>query len=867
MKTKQRARIHKRAPSSERIFSDNGLLESKQESSEPNFFGCVDIISHEQISGWVWNPLDPEEKLFVEIYDGENQIIKVQADAYRGDLKSAGIGTGKYGFSVSNPSVLLPHARHRVAVRRAKDGVELPGSPQMLVRPGSGLDTSLEPLLEAATNVTAQAARAPADLDHQLSFTLRLMNQLLAARHRLEGDQPLVSDPRLQDILREAELSDWTRELIEKVRSDYPPLHFEVAEQPLVSIIIPLFNKFSVTYNCLKSIIENRPKCSFEIILVDDCSTDETLFAGFVLSGAARIVRNESNQGFVRSCNAGAARATGKYLFFLNNDTLVRSGWLDELCSTFEATPNVGIAGSKLLFEDGSLQEAGGIMWRLGDGWNWGRNADPKDPRFCYMRDADYVSGAALMLERSLFEQLKGFDEYFAPAYYEDTDLCFRVRALGKRVVVQPASEIVHLEGVSAGREVTGSGMKRFQLINHRKFYARWKDTLASHRFNGELPDLESERLVERRAYFIDDTVPTPDKDAGSNAALQHMITLMQLGYKVTFIPADNMAQINPYTANLEKLGIECLYAPFWWSVEEVFRKGRPKPDLVYLHRYANAAKYAALVRQHFPDCFIVYNVADLHSLRQQRELEIEGSIDAVRTVSEEAELAAMRNVDSVIVHSSVEAAYLHKRDPKLRVHTVPWTIPLRSGIKKLKDASGYAFIGGYGHRPNVDAAEYLAREIVPLLRRRSPEIKGFLVGSHAPPKLSELESNTLKLLGYVPDLTTLLHGLRCTVAPLRYGAGLKGKILESFAHGLPCIMSEVAAEGLELPKHLLWLIARTPKDFADKITAIHEDEPLVRRLSSEVVEYVQKGYGADTVQGLLASATSRHEQAGGRAV
>lgn len=236
------------------------------------------------------------------------------------------------------------------------------------------------------------------------------------------------------------------------------------------------------------------------------------------------------------TCNAGAAIAKGKYLLFLNNDTLVKEGWLDELVETFENVPNVGIAGSKLLFEDGKLQEAGGIIWRLGDGWNWGRGHDPDELPYTYLRDADWVSGAALMIENGMFRELNGFDEIFAPGYYEDTDLAFRVRALGKRVVVQPASQIIHLEGVSSGTDTSGPGMKRYQVINHAKFYQRWKDTLITHRLNGRFPEREAERMVHRRAYSIDDTVPTPDQDAGSNAAVEHMRALIELGYKVTFI-------------------------------------------------------------------------------------------------------------------------------------------------------------------------------------------------------------------------------------------------------------------------------------------------------------------------------------------
>ena len=824
--------------------------------------GNVDVISHEVISGWAWNPLDPEECVLVDIYDAGDLLIRVRADMLREDLRDAGIGTGKYGFSVPNPAALLPLARHHIAVRRAEDGVDLSGSPQWMLRPEAGLDFSLTRFIESAASASASLARVPDDLDQHLSLTLHVLNQLLNARHTLNESRPLLGDPRLQDLLHEAEVSDWTRELIAKVETECPPIHIETVTDPLVSIVIPVYNKFRTTYNCLKSISEHLPKSSFEIIIVDDCSRDETLFAGFVFSGAVQIVRNQKNQGFVRSCNAGAAQARGKYLLFLNNDTLLRPKWLDELVNTFDNVPNVGIVGSKLFFEDGTLQEVGGIIWRLGDGWNWGRQADSKDPRFCYLRDSDYVSGAALMLERALFERLSGFDEYYVPAYYEDADLCFRVRALGKRVVVQPASEVVHLEGVSAGTDVRGSGMKRYQLINHRKFYERWKEILATHRFNGEQPELEAERTVKRRAYFIDDTVPTPDQDAGSNAALQHMLALMRLGYKVTFLPADNMAQINPYTANLQKLGIECLYAPYYWSVEEVFRKARIKPDLVYMHRFVNASKYASLVRQHFPACFTVYNVADLHFLRQQRELALVGSLSAGARVSEESELAAMRQVDSVIVHSSVEAEILRQKDPALRVHTVTWTVLPRPTVTPFSERSGYAFVGGYGHRPNVDAAVYLAAEIAPLLHDSDPDIVGFLVGSKTPLEVTSLEAENLRVLGFVPDLTTLLHQLRCTVAPLRYGAGLKGKILESFAHGLPCVMSDVAAEGLNLTHELEWLIAKTPAEFATKIAAMHEDESLNAKISSYALDFIEQNFGANTTQRTLAEATARKSPA-----
>jgi glycosyltransferase involved in cell wall biosynthesis len=551
--------------------------------------------------------------------------------------------------------------------------------------------------------------------------------------------------------------------------------------------------------------------------------------------------------------------ARGQYLLFLNNDTLVKPGWLDELVQTFEQVPNVGIAGSKLLFPDGKLQEAGGIIWRLGDGWNWGRGRDPNEPAFSFLRDADWVSGAALMIERPLFEQLGGFDEYYAPAYYEDTDLAFRVRALGKRVVVQPASEIVHLEGVSAGTDTSGPGMKRFQVVNHAKFYRRWKDTLITHRLNGQQPEMEAERLVRQRAYFIDDTVPTPDQDAGSNAAVEHMRSLLVLGYKVTFLPADNMARIDPYTAQLQKLGIECPVHPYFWSVEEVFRKAQHKPDLVYLHRYSNASKYATMVRRYFPECRIVYNVADLHFLRMERQAEIDpGSVSTGQVAAQRRdEIAVMRNVDSVIVHSPVEAALLAGSDPSLRVKVVPWTVRPRPSKLPFAERSGAAFVGGFGHPPNLDAVRWLVEEIVPRLRTGAPGCVTYLVGSKMPDEVQAMRGAGVVPVGFVPVLADILHKLRCTVVPLRYGAGIKGKVLESFAHGLPCVMSEVAAEGLELSGDLAWLVARTPAEFAEKLALVHDDEAFNRTLAEAGLAYIEQRYGAEVVTAALRAAVS----------
>jgi GT2 family glycosyltransferase/glycosyltransferase involved in cell wall biosynthesis len=831
-------------------------LANVSDPHEPMPIGNIDRIDYDEISGWAWDPERPNESIDIEILDDGEVVLQIPADQFRADLVDAGTGSGRHGFSVTNLGGVFPLSRHRLRVRRARDGQDLPDSPSWISRPA--LDYRTVDFIEKVMLAAVQAASNAEDLAAPLAFLLSQLNELVNAYEGLVQTQKNAMAIPLTE-LADGQLTGKARELVDHMQYAYAPLYFEPSDRPEVSVIIPVYGKFAYTYNCLKSIRDALPKRSFEIIIVDDCSDDETMFAALVFAGAVRIVRNVKNLGFVRTCNAGAAAAKGKYLLFLNNDTLVREGWLDELVETFEEVPNVGIAGSKLLFEDGKLQEAGGIIWRLGDGWNWGRGRDPDEPAFSYLRDADWVSGAALMIEASMFGELGGFDDIFAPGYYEDTDLAFRVRARGKRVVMQPASVIVHLEGVSSGTDTSGPGMKRYQVINHAKFYQRWKATLMAHRYNGQFPEREAERLVQRRAYFIDDTVPTPDQDAGSNAAIEHMRALMELGYKVTFLPADNMCRIDPYTANLLKLGIECLYHPHFWSVEEVFRKAENKPDLVYLHRYTNASKYATMVRRYFPDCRVVYNVADLHFLRMERQAKIDpGSVSATHAAAQRrSELSAMQNVDSVIVHSPVEARLLHEAEPSLNVEVVPWTVRRRPSSLPFADRSGGAFVGGFGHPPNVDAVDYLVSDIVPPLRQQSPYFRTYLIGSKMPDDKPDWQVPGVVPLGFVPVLADVLHKLRCTVVPLRYGAGIKGKVLESFAHGLPCVMSEVAAEGLELPVDLAWLVARTPTEFAEKLARVHEDEAFNQKLSEAGLAYIERRHKASVVKEALRAAVA----------
>jgi GT2 family glycosyltransferase len=238
---------------------------------------------------------------------------------------------------------------------------------------------------------------------------------------------------------------------------------FPRVEEPQVSIIVPVYNDYRVTVNCLRAVRQHSDGIAYEVILADDSSTDRTASITERI-GNLVVSRTPENLRFLRNCKLAAQRARGECLLFLNNDTEVTDGWLSALLEPLE-DPSVGVVGPKLLFADRKLQEAGGIVWNDASAWNFGRADNPEHPAYNYRREVDYVSGACLLIRRTLWEQLGGFDERFAPAYYEDADLCFAARAAGWRVVYEPHSEVFHFEGVSNGTDLE-AGVKQHQVTN-----------------------------------------------------------------------------------------------------------------------------------------------------------------------------------------------------------------------------------------------------------------------------------------------------------------------------------------------------------------------------------------------------------------
>lgn len=621
---------------------------------------------------------------------------------------------------------------------------------------------------------------------------------------------------------------------------------FLESDNPVISIIVPVYNEISQTIACLKSISQQHVSVDYEVILADDTSPDPFHTILKTIPGL-RYFRNPENLGFLNNCNANAKHARGDYIVFLNNDTLVNTGWMERLYRTFTEHGDVGIAGSKLIFPNGQLQEAGGIIWEDASGWNWGRGQNPEHPRYNYVRDVDYVSGASLMITRELWEEIGGFNTDLEKAYYEDTDICFKVRSMGKRVLYQPASEVIHIEGLSSGTDVT-SGAKKYQEINRGTFRKIWADALGTHLANATTPEIASDRMARAHILYIDAVTPEPDKDSGSVDAFYTMKILQAQGYRVHFVPGSNFAHWGEATESLERMGVECIYAPFYTNMNALLEERGDMFKYVVLSRAESCEHYLDMIRKKCPSAKIIYNTVDLHFLRMHREAEISGKPEDKKAAAkmQKEELGYIEKSDRIIVISQAERALLsseHGVKPG-KIHTIPL---IRNESRRAGGFEGrkdIAFIGGYRHPPNVDAVEWLIKEVWPAITKSVPDATLRICGSHMPKEFYEYASDNIAIDGFIPDLEEFLSGLKLTIAPLRFGAGLKGKVASSIGAGVPCIGTDIAFEGMaEKGLKAIKFEANTAEDFAKYCAALYLDEKKWEKASVAGVSYHNDNY------------------------
>ena len=627
---------------------------------------------------------------------------------------------------------------------------------------------------------------------------------------------------------------------------DFEKLNLPQCLEPQVSIIIPVFNEFMYTYNCIQSIIKNSGNVTYEVIVANDCSTDITQNIEQIIDNV-KLISTKKNMRFLLNCNNAAKYAKGKYILFLNNDTQVQENWLEPLVTLIENNDTIGMVGSKLVYPDGLLQEAGGIVWKDASAWNYGHRCHPDDPEYNYVKEVDYISGAAIMIRKSLWNEIGGFDERFAPAYYEDTDLAFEVRRHGYKVMYQPLSVVVHFEGISNGIDIT-KGLKHYQEINHDKFYEKWKDILEQEHYeNGENIFCAKDRSGQKRQILVvDHYVPHYDKDAGGRCTYMYLKLFVKMGFKVTFI-GDNFYKHEPYTTELNQMGIEVLYGNYYCNNWKNWLKENAHYfDYIYLQRPHISIKYIDLAKK-YSNAKIIYFAHDLHHIREQREYEItknpEKLVSSQKWKKIEYELFEKADVGHVV--GSYEQEIMSKAFPNKPIRNIPLYIYDNQFVNNnlsFENRKDLMYIGGFGHNPNVDAVLWFAKEVMPYIIRVYPDIKWHVIGGKAPKEILDLASPNIILEGFVSDeeLEYFYRTCKIAVVPLRYGAGVKGKVVEAQYYQIPLVTTSIGAEGLST-KEASMIVEDDPKVMAEKICELYQDETQLLKLTENSKVFINK--------------------------
>jgi O-antigen biosynthesis protein len=641
-------------------------------------------------------------------------------------------------------------------------------------------------------------------------------------------------------------------------------IRFSPPADPVVSIVIPVHNHLDDTIACLRAVHRNTPFASFEVIVCDDASSDATTEVLRAIEGL-EVIRLDENVGFLGAISTAIDAAKGKYVLMLNNDAEVQPGWLAALLDVAEADPMVGAVGSKLTFPDGRLQEAGSIVWSDGSAWNLGYGCDPSDPAFNYRRQVDYCSAASLLVRRSAYDAVGGFDKRFMPAYYEDADLCFSLRAAGYSVVYQPESVVVHQGSASHTEDradaTPGVHTKRAMDTNRHIFAAKWATELDHHWPNGTAMGYRGGRIEHRpRVLVVDWQVPAHDRDAGGLRMACIIELLVDLGCAVTIVPSTSQRR-EPYATRFQRMGVEVYYSP--WVMANLVHDRAGLYDLVLLSRPDVGGAYLSAIRAGFPAARLIYDTVDLHHLREHRRLAVTGKTpDAAWHKLRRTELRLMRSSDIVATVSDEEAREVARLVPDARievlptVHDVPVVAP-----PPFEGRSGMVFIGGFMHDPNVDAMTWFVHNIMPMIADAGSHL--VILGSHPTSEVTALESPTVKVTGYIAEVEPFFHSAAVFIAPLRYGGGLKGKLGHAMSLGIPVVTTAVGAEGMGIVDGIHALVRDDPQSFAAAVTEVSSDRDLWSRLSEGGLELIRSTLSRECMRerlrGLLADTTGFH--------
>ena len=617
---------------------------------------------------------------------------------------------------------------------------------------------------------------------------------------------------------------------------------------PRVSIVIPLYNQAHYTYLTLETLRATPTSIPFEVILVDDASTDATSRLLDRLDGV-RTVTHQENEGFGETCNDGLARARGEFVCFLNSDVVVTPGWLDALVAVMETHAECGAVGGKLVFPDGTLQEAGSLLWSDGSALGYGRGADPNAPEYSYARAVDFCSAACLLVRKELLDHIGGFDPRYSPAYYEDVDLCLRIWGAGKSVWYAPQATVLHLEHASSGH---GRAVA-LQLRNRVTLNEIWPHLAEDHAEpNHDLLRWRDRRTGER-ILVIDDLVPLMQIGSGFPRTAALLEALAAAGYVVTYLPATDPTPHQPMTRHLQACGIEVLHdSP---DVPGAIAARQDYYAAAIVSRPHNAPLIPR-IRAANRGVKIIYDAEALFSLREANQARAEGGGLAPGELDRRirAELEFVAAADLAFTVSDLERDAIQRYHPQISIAVWGHAVPMRTPVPDFRERTMVGFVGYLASAPNNDALRYFIEKIMPLAPS-DERIPLLVAGAGASPEVAQAAKECptpITLLGYVDDLAPFYDRCRVFVAPHRFAAGIPLKVVEAMANGVPCVISPVLAEQLGVTHEVEVLVGVDPKDFAEQVARLYNDHTLWQRVRTQAYRLIHDHYDPERMRDTL---------------
>jgi O-antigen biosynthesis protein len=618
--------------------------------------------------------------------------------------------------------------------------------------------------------------------------------------------------------------------------------------RPEVSIILVLYNQAPLTFGCISSISEclGTSAVGVEVIIVDNNSIDETADLLQHIQGAT-VLHNDANLGFLKAVNQAALHAQGRFILLLNNDAQLLPGSLEAAVHVLNSSSDVGAVGARLILPDGSLQEAGSIVWNDGSCLGYGRGESPTAPPYMFRRNVDYCSGAFLLTRSELFSRFGGFDEAFVPAYYEETDYCMRLWEAGYRVVYEPETVVLHYEFGSAEKVARAMDLQEaHRAVLVERHSESLRSRLAPSHSNvlyARSPGDRSQRLL-----MIEDRIPRTSLGAGFPRSGRILRELAAAGLLVTFFPAtsqieewrDVRATVPPEVEVMLGFGID--------KIKNFLEERSGFYGAILVCRPHNMRTFLEVARRR-PELTegttLIYDAEAIFAARDILEMRLRGNPPEKAMVEEMlAEEASLAQAASLVLSVSTREASEFRRLGVDNVEVLGHILEPTPGLERFETRRGLLFVGRLEDEgsPNVDGLGWFVQDILPLVRKTlEQDVSLIAAGADGAPSVSRLKRRGTTFLGTVEDLSPVYNASRVFIAPTRFAAGIPLKVYEAAAHGVPSVVTPLLAEQLGWCNEEDLLVGGDAQEFAAQCVRLYRDEALWTRLRKNALNRIRE--------------------------